>query len=290
MEKDIEENHTLVDESEPKSTIIKVCSIDFRIQKEPLTLRSFIKLICTIISLEFIIGIGIFFMRASIPDVRFLRGYPLIATMFICVLYILMYTNLIMNGWGAQDGRFWCDVKIMYVRGFNTIRTVTKIGSNVFLLIFLAILLGHTSWLTSLLILGLYIIIEWQTGIAENLNQIDIKAFDKFVESNGILQLEQLQYYQLQRTIENIQWTPFIVSFVLRLYLMSCICITSTFETEWLVFQIPIIILIVIYIGILPSMIDFAYYKGMYTFCQIEIFRSLSDVLFPVLIMAFALV
>ena len=159
MEKDIEENHTLVDESEPKSTIIKVCSIDFRIQKEPLTLRSFIKLICTIISLEFIIGIGIFFMRASIPDVRFLRGYPLIATMFICVLYILMYTNLIMNGWGAQDGRFWCDVKIMYVRGFNTIRTVTKIGSNVFLLIFLAILLGHTSWLTSLLILGLYIII-----------------------------------------------------------------------------------------------------------------------------------
>ena len=84
----------------------------------------------------------------------------------------------------------------------------------------------------------------------------------------------------------------FVIAFVAKLYTVTCVFITSVGEPSvpGPVFQIPIIIMITLYSILMPTLLDFIYFKSMATFCQVEIIRTVSDVVFPFLVVMFSLV
>ena len=131
-------------------------------------------------------------------------------------------------------------------------------------------------------------VIEWQSGLAENVNQYDIKAFDKFME-DGRLCLETLHFFQLQKKTETLHWMSFAIASFVKVYTVTSIFMTADGGTGP-VFQIPMVVLITMYSILLPTLLDFAYLKAMSTFCQLEVIRAVADVVFPCLVVVFSLV
>tara|TARA_B110001452_G_C15230082_1_gene426149 strand:+ start:403 stop:984 length:582 start_codon:yes stop_codon:yes gene_type:complete len=193
-----------------------------------------------------------------------------------------------MGGWGAANSRFWCDVKIMFVRGFNTIRTLGQFLSNTLLFILFAFTFGLE---TSLPYISLLIIIaEWQTGIAENQNQYDQTIHEKFTNEKGELCLESLQQYQFTHPSTTVVWSPFVIACCIKTYIITCIMTLTQADNERLTFSTPIIVCIILWSHIIPSFLNFSYLKNAFTFCQLELYRTISDALFLPLIMMFSLV
>lgn len=281
---DLESKNTLMTEEAISSTPLSICNLIFRLKSDQrLTMHDLCKCASAILSLQIICLVAIRFMRTNA------YWLPVIAILPTCLLYVIMYLNLLTGPWGSENSRFWCDVKIMYVRGYNTIRTVTRMFSISLFFIFMNHLLGHTQTLVTLLLILIMVVIEWQSGLAENVNQYDIKAFDKFMDGDKLC-LESLHFFQLQKKSENAHWMSFIIAFVVKLYTVTCIFITANNTIPGPVFQVPIVITITLYSILLPTLLDFIYLKSMATFCQVEIMRTVFDTVFPFLVVVFSLV
>ncbi len=286
---DIESKEVLISDDPTVHTPLKLCSIVFRLHKNKLALRELVKFAAAILSIQFICAIAIAFMRPTITGVPQGRWLPIIGLMPVTILYVFTYANIITGPWGSESSRFWCDVRIMYVRGFNTIRTVLNMLSNSAFIMFLSVLCGNTNTLSFCLILIVTVLSEWHLGLAENVNQYDVKAFDKFMDGD-ILCLETLHSYQMQHQRERVQWMSFVFSLAIQCYLFTCILATANTEIHILTFQTPIAISIVIYTCLLPPITAFMFLKNAITFSELELYRVILDIVFPLLIVSFSLV
>lgn len=286
---DPETKTSLVDTTTEQSLPITVFKLKCRIRYDTLHLRE-LPLICflllTILSL---CGTSVIFMRESIPFHGLnLRWFSLF-TLFACtIMYGLLFINIYNGGWGAADTRFWCDVKIMYVRGFNSIRTIMNWLTTSLVFIQLAILFNVES---SLLFIAMLVIIsEWQAGISENQNQYDIKFTEKFTDIDQHLLVEFLHAYQLQHPLQKIDWVCFIIHSTLKIYILSVMFYISPGLRTEMAFTIPFVVCSIVWKLILPCVLDFAYFKQVITFCQLEIYRMITDVVMLLFLTMFALV
>ena len=285
---DLEEQKNLVSEEITQQNIPLTCfGATIRVSDKPLILSDLIKIATCVIFLEFVIIVGLS-MAGTNSD------YTLLCiSQIFCksTFYIIVYTNLLSGGWGAQDTRFWCDIKIMFVRGFNTIRTIWNMISSVLNLWIVAIILDLDTPATLAFIAPLAILAEWQSGLAENLSQEDVKVFDKFLTSAGQLNLESLHYHQMQTNRDSSKNSqPFVISTCLKIYMITCLLSFPKWQHTAGVFGVPIVMTIVAGVYIIPLAIELAYIKKIRTFCQIEIYRTILDMAVPVIIAAFSLV
>lgn len=264
-------------------------SIKCRIKEDTLKLQELIRLTAILLSVFSICSCGVTFMRTPVFKYGLnIRWIPVAALFITTSMYILKFINVKMGGWGAADSRFWCDVRIMYVRGFNTVRTIINWLSSSVVFGMLTLLMGVES--SVLFILMLNIIADWQTGMAENQNQYDIKFQNKFSDENEQLCLESLHHYHQQHTLEKIIWTPFIIASVLKTYLLSCMIFYSSGISSDFIFAVPMVVLIVLWVFLIPCFLNFVYFKQVITFCNLEIYRILADCVIPPLLVMFTLV
>ena len=281
------EEKTSFTTSENTSLPLQICSTTIRITKNTLTMQDLIKTTLCIVSLQFICTLA----TALAKGEKTLLAWVIVCQLLPQVgLYGFMHANLMSGGWGAPDSRFWCDVKIMYVRGFNTIRTISRMASFSISLWLMAIVLQINNMTTMALLPLLAIISEWQSGLSENQNQYDVKAFDKFTKDDETLCLESLNYFQSQKNEQGKLTTSFIVNCLMKTYTITCLLGTwPRTETE-MVFGIPIIVTIVFYSFIVPLILDLIYIKSGLTFCQVELYRMIMDITLPFVIVIFSLV
>jgi hypothetical protein len=275
-----------VEPSEITEVPLTICSAVCRVGSGPLTMRELIKTVFSIITLEFICILAVYFMN---NEVTWPLTLGILQMVPVVILYLFMYMNLVTGGWGASDSRFWCDVKIMYARGFNTIRSCTSIFSKTISLWFVAVLLNQNSITITFLMPLLVAIQEWQSGLAENKNQYDIKVFDKFIK-NGHLCLESLHYYQAQAVRQKTHVTSFIAAAIIKTYVMSALLLSWAPEPTDFTFGIPLVCILVFYIWWCPLFLDFLYLKSAVSFCQLELYRMILDVIIPAIIACFAIV
>ena len=286
---DPETKSTLVGDSGQKKMGVTICKIPCRLHNDSLKVHEISRLCTVVLCMVGICGLVTLFMREPVRYNGFnMRIIPVAVIFISCIQYGLVYLNLIMGGWGAANSRFWCDVKIMFVRGFNTIRTLGQFLSNTLLFILFAFTFGLE---TSLPYISLLIIIaEWQTGIAENQNQYDQTIHEKFTNEKGELCLESLQQYQFTHPSTTVVWSPFVIACCIKTYIITCIMTLTQADNERLTFSTPIIVCIILWSHIIPSFLNFSYLKNAFTFCQLELYRTISDALFLPLIMMFSLV
>ena len=283
---DPEEKSTLVNNIELNNMTLTICSTPCRIGGVELTMSDLIKTGFSIISLEFICLFAITLMRLENSLIKWLALFHMIPIVF---LYLFMYVNLISNGWGAPNSRFWCDVKIMYARGFNTIRTCTSFVSRSIFFVLMSIVLNIGSGTALSLIVLLAVISEWQAGLSENKNQYDVKVHDKFMK-NDFLSLEALHYFQFQKKKAQTHYVPFIIHCFIKTYLITSLLSTSGETNTNFTFGWPIVAIIVLYTFLLPTFIDFMHLKDAVTFCQVELYKLILDITLPCIAVCFALV
>lgn len=285
---DPETKSTLVGDNEQTKMSVTIFKIPCRIQNDSLQLHEIPRLCTVVLCMMGLCGLVTLFMREPVNYSGFnMRIIPVVTVFVSSVQYGIVYLNLTMGGWGAANSRFWCDVKIMFVRGFNTVRTLGHFLSSTLLFMVLAFTfnLGDSIPYISLLI----IMSEWQTAIVENQNQYDQTMHEKFTNDKGELCLESLQLYQFKHPSTTVVWSPFVIACSIKTYVISCILVMSHRVEQW-TFSTPIIICIILWSYILPSFLNFTYLKNAITFCQLELYRSISDLIFLSLIMMFSLV
>jgi hypothetical protein len=267
---------------------LSVCNIVCKFKREKLTLSEVSYIGSCVLTLQLICGTGIVFMPGiSIHTFQYCALYGLIP---LTVLYCSIYANLFMGGWGNPNGKFWCDAKIMYVRGFNTLRTIINFVNTPIYIIYFANIFGVIDWLTLFLLGFTMFLAEWQNDISENQNQYDVKAYDKFInQEDNSLCLETLHDHQASHKGQRI-WTPFIVYCAIKTIILTCIIIQWDHSDVGQTFGIPVAVLIVIYIFIAPLTLNFFYMKSHFTFSQLELYRIAIDVCLPFLIFIFTLV
>ena len=234
-----------------------------------------------------IIHVSLIIMREStIPVWR--RWIPFCSTLTYCIMYGLKHVNLYMGGWGDSQGKFWCDVKIMYVRGFNTIRSFSMLIVSTSLFVFLCIALNMQN--NIFYGIALIFLSEWQKGNAETHNQYDIKFRDKFTDDNGYLSLEALHCYQCQHKNEKTVWTPFVIHLIIKMYLVTGFFVLSNYSQPIMTLFVPCFVVIIFWSYINPIIMDFIYYKQYWTFCELELYRTVFDLVCVALVMVFTLV
>lgn len=288
---DIEEQKGLV--SEPEKSMegigrLTCCGATIRFGDRPLLLVDLIKVSTCIIFLQFVVMAGLSMAQTTTATYTYLCLFQIGSK---SVFYMIVYANLLSGGWGAQDTRFWCDIKIMFVRGFNTIRSISNMISSVINFWIVAVVLNLDGRLAMALILPLAVLSEWQGGIAENLSQESVKASDKFLTSGGQLNLETLHFHQSQLQNETPKKSQaFLISAFIKTYVMTCLLAIAHWDLVSPVFGVPIVMTIVGGIYIIPLFLEMAYIKKMRTFCQVEIYRIVLDCIIPMVIAAFSLV
>lgn len=287
MSEDPEEKMTFVQEHENKRLALTFCNTNIRTSTNPLTILSFIKTAVTILLIETICLFGIF----STQTYRSWLTCICIGQLVVkTTLYIVMYANLLSGGWGSSDRRFWCDVNIMYVRGFNTIRNISGIFSLSLYVWAISIILNVQTPLFLAIVPLLAVISEWQAALSENINQDSISVMDKYITSDNVLCLESLNYYQSQKKDSKYIATPFVLNCLIKTYIIACVLIAGIGKKGTETFAIPMVVSIIFYIYVLALTLDFMYIKQFQTFCQIELYRMAFDCVFPVIIAAFSLV
>ena len=192
------------------------------------------------------------------------------------------------GGWGAEDSRFWCDIKIMC--RFNTIRTVIRFFTAVILTCLLALISGCTHTPTIILACTLAIVAEWQSGLSENQNQYDVRLDSKFLTEENALSLEPLHDYQISHPIEKVIWSPFFAHVILKLILYTTLLLAHKSTAKVFAFDTGIQYLIWGYLVFVPFILDLSHLKGLSSFCVIEIYRMISDVILLGSILSFSLV
>jgi len=287
MAEDPEEKKSFVSDPEVRRLPLTFCAAKFRTSESPLTLVSFIKSAVTILLVESVCLLGIGGARSNWSWLSWLCIGQLFVKAF---LYIFMYANLLSGGWGSSEKRFWCDVNIMYVRGFNTIRNIMDIFSFIFYIWIIAIVLDVNSPIFMAVVPLLAMISEWQSALSENRNQDGVAVIDKYISNDNRLCLESFNYYQYQKKEGRIADTPFIVHCIIKTYIITCLLTVQSWDISVITFGGPIVAAIVCYVYILTLTIDFMYIRHFKTFCQIEMYRMIFDCVFPVTIAAFSLV
>lgn len=193
-----------------------------------------------------------------------------LCSFLIFVQHVLVYANLISNGWGTQKGKFWCEVKIMIARGFNSIRTSLRLLITPLLFTVMSVELGIKDPVTVLFLVMLVIISEIYASTSENQNQYNLPTKDKFVDSENQLLLEDLHVFQKGNVLEKTAWAPLIMYAVIQ-FVVSMALISSARNSIRLV---PSIILF--YNGLQMIMAGLHLF-GSWSFVQLEIYRSLAE-------------
>lgn len=257
------------------------------LQNDTLTLRDLHRLCTLVLILSSVCGTVICYQRDSIGRYFNLRWLPVLVAVVTSLMYSLKYVNNYMGGWGTSQGKFWCDVKIMYVRGFNTVRTVSRFINMCLLFTLVCHLLtleASTTFTCLLMIIG-----EWQAGVLENQNQYDIRFQDKFVDADDHLSLPALHAYQTSHPAEHINWTAFFIQGIIELLTLTFVFVAAHLQTE-LIFAVPVIVCVIMWSFLVPVMLNFAYLKQTITFCQLEIYRMIADIVILPITVMFALV
>lgn len=266
---------------------ITIFRIPCRLQNTTLKVYELPRLAMLIGLLSCITGSAAIFMREPVLHNGInIRLLPILAIFSTFVSYSVMFTNLSMGGWGASDSRFWCDVRIMFVRGFNTVRTFGKFSASTLLFVFAALLLQVNEGLLFLCLL--IILAEWQAGVSENQNQYDQSLFEKFIGEDGKLCLESLNLYQFQHPHQSVSWSPFIVHCLIKTWVVSSLFWMATFSDT--IFLIPQVLCILLWCYFVPLILDLMYFQNICTFCQLETYRIVMDSTLLPLILMFALV
>ena len=287
MSEDPEEKIAFVSSTGSSSLPLRVCSATCRLSNNPLSLREIVKLAVCVLILQTICAGGLAISRSETS----LLIWLCIGQVFTkCILYTFMYINLLSGGWGSSKSRFWCDIKIMYVRGFNTIRSITDMASFTLYLWITMLILEVDSELTAALLPLLAVIAEWQAGLSENQLQDDVNVADKFITDENLLSLEGLHWCQSQKKDPRTVTVPFVAHCLIKTYVFTCLLISGRRGETSLIFGIPIVGLIVFYTYIATLTLDFMYIKRFQTFCQIELYKIIIDLIFPGIIVAFSLV
>ena len=287
MTEDPEEKIAFVSPTGSLSLPLRVCSATCRISNNPLSLREMVKLAVCVLIIQFICAGGLAISRSETS----LLIWLCIGQVFTkCILYTFMYINLLSGGWGSSKSRFWCDIKIMYVRGFNTIRSITDMASFTLYLWITMLVLEVDSELTAALLPLLAILAEWQAGLSENQLQDDVNVTDKFITEDNVLSLEGLHYQQVQKKDPRPVTVPFMAHCLIKTYVFTSLLIIGRRGETPLIFGIPIVGLIVFYTYIATLTLDFMYIKRFQTFCQVELYKIIIDMIFPGVIVAFSLV
>lgn len=273
--------------SAPPTGPIHIFGRPCKLRGDTLTLRELHRICAVLLVLVATGATAICFQREAVGTVFNVRWLPIAATFATAGLYMVKFVNVHMGGWGAANSRFWCDVTIMYVRGFNTMRTVSRFFTASALFSTVAILLGVEAAVPFICLL--VVVAEWQAGLAENQNQYDIKFQDKFVDDDNRLSLETLHHYQASHAIEHTTWSAFAISCGLKAATLTCTLAMAPGSTG-LVFRVPVIVAILMWAFVVTALLDFAYLKQSVTFCQLEIYRMVSDTIYLPLIVMFALV
>jgi len=272
----------------PTSSKLSVCGIVCNLKRDKLTLTEASYVGMIIISIQLITGIGLVFLPGI--DIEYVQYCALIGFIPLGVLYGCIYLNLVMGGWGDPNGKFWCDVKIMYVRGFNTLRSVVHFVNIPLYMVYLSSIFGIKDWFMIFLIGFTMFLAEWQNDISENQNQYDVKVFDKFInQDDNSLCLETLHEHQTSQTSSNV-WTPFMVYCAIKLIVLTGIFVHWDHQSIDQTFGIPVAVLIVCYTFLIPVILNFLYMKNQVTFCKLEICRIANDITVPFLIFIFTLV
>lgn len=289
---DPESDTTLVGNSPIVHTPIKICHVVCRVGPQTLLLAELVRIVMVLCGVQTLCAIVTTSLRAPVTDSVFpnLRWLAVAATGLTTLLYALMYTNLKSGGWGAEDSRFWCDIKIMYVRGFNTIRTAIRFFTATVLTLLIAVISGSKDTATLILASTVAIIAEWQAGLSENQNQYDVRLDNKFLTEENALALEPLHEYQNSHPKEKVSWSPFCAHVGLKLILYTTLLLANTRSDETFHFHGLVQYLIWAYMVCVPFIIDIAYLKGACSFCSVEIFRMLTDVVLLGGILCFSLV
>jgi len=278
------------DETTTPTTPIKVCGVVFRIRYAQFAMRE-LSLICTILmSLICIVSVCLVYLRTPVLYGRInIRWLTVTASVSVASQHLFSYWNLIMAGCGSSNGRFWCDVKIMIVRGFNTIRTVARLVSSPLLFMQMALLLGCLSAQALLFLCIIVVLSELQLGLSENQNQYDVQTQDKFIDDNKLL-MEQVHKYQQEHPYNNVRLQSFVVYAVLNVLVSTILLLCHNAVPESMTFAMPIVTILLLYCSGVPILTHLLYLKGVWTFCEYEIYRSLADVLFLTLLTLFTFV
>jgi hypothetical protein len=247
---------------------ILIFGIPLRFQNPKLILREFSRFVACIAVALTIISCLLSYMtrRDGYVDVQI--GITLISFL-IFIQHVLVYTNLISNGWGTPKGKFWCEVKIMIARGFNTIRTSLRLLITPILFIVMSVEVGITDPITILFLVMLAIISEINAGTSENQNQYDMQTNEKFVDSANQLLLEELNMYQKEHALQKVTWVPLIIAVVIQNILLVALILGGD--------SIGFIPFIVLIHCVLQQLMSFLHLFGSWSFVQLEIFRSFVD-------------
>jgi|TARA_B110000208_G_C11661384_1_gene391773 hypothetical protein len=267
--KDIESDETPENE-EP----ILLFNMPLRFQNTKLILREFSRCIASILLVITLLGLFLAYIAHPKIDIELLSAQHGITfcSFFLFSQHALVYSNLVSNGWGNDKGKFWCEVKIMIARGFNTIRTSIRLFVTSLLFVIMAIELGVKDPITLLFLSMLAIISELNAGVVENQNQYDLPTNDKFVDSENQLLLEHLQVFQKEHPLQRVSWSPFVLTGSIQAILLVSLFWGSKIGSA---FGLPCLIS-----GYCISQLGMTvlHLCGVWTFVQLELFRSLVDV------------
>ena len=246
---------------------ILIFGIPLRFQNPKLTMREFSRFITAIAAALTTLSCLLAFVTRRDVYVDVHIGVTLISFL-IFIQHVLVYTNLISNGWGTPKGKFWCEVKIMIARGFDTIRTSLRLLITPWLFIVMSVEVGITDPITILFLVMLAIISEINTGTSENQNQYDMQTNEKFVDSANRLLLEELHAFQKEHALQKITWAPLMISVIIQNILLAALSMGGNIG------PVPCIVL---FHCVLQQLMSFLHLFGSWSFVQLEIFRSFVD-------------
>ena len=193
-----------------------------------------------------------------------------LCSFLIFVQHVLVYANLISNGWGTQKGKFWCEVKIMIARGFNSIRTSLRLLITPLLFTVMSVELGIKDPVTILFLVLLIINSEIYASTSENQNQYNLPTNDKFVDSENQLLLEDLHVFQKGNILEKTTWGPLIMYAVIQ-----CVVSMALFSSARN--SIRLVPSIILFYNGLQMIMAGLHLFGSWSFVQLEIYRSLAE-------------
>ena len=247
---------------------ILIFGVPLRFQNPKLTLRELSRFVACIAAALTIISCLLSYMtrRDGYVDVQI--GLTLISFL-IFIQHVLVYANLIGNGWGTPKGKFWCEVKIMIARGFNTIRTSLRLFITPLLFIVMSVEVGIKDPITILFLVMLAVISEINAGTSENQNQYNMQTNEKFVDSANQLLLEELHAFQKEHLLQKITWGPLIIAGIIQNVLLAALIIGGD--------SIRPVPFVVLFHSVLQQLMSFLHLFGVWSFVKLEIFRSFVD-------------
>ena len=251
---------------------IFIYNVPLRFQNPQLILREFSQFVAVVAAVFTILGLFLGYISNHLVGIN-ASSLLIFSYLLIFIQHSLVYTNLLSNGWGTSQGKFWCEVKIMIARGFNTIRTSIRLLITPLLFTVMSVKLGIKDPLTILFLVMLSIISEINAGTSENLNQYDMQSNEKFIDSNQCLLLEYLNMYQKTNNLKKILWTPFCMSIIIQFVLLTALIICGSSRIG----SIPFIVILY---GVSQHILSCLHLLNVLTYVKLEIFRSFSELLF----------